>query len=509
MSSHMPDPHIENIRQVLYNRNKYEYQYFPEEYFSGADITIYFGDLWIDEITSLSFVLREPVMPVYGYASYTWDDIARGSRIVEGEFRIAFKEAGYLFVVLDHISMLKEKAKPRLAYLMGGEEVPNWIAGVKENIEDTLMRYHGDPNAKEPDQEVWEDFLDEFEWPDNLKLGDTDATKPNLKGRKRQGKNNSQYLGSISQLQDRLIQLGYHWPEVKFNWQRNKLKVPLSVEAWKAAGSPKEFYLIRRYDNNNHIIAPRGQAAYYDRSNPDEADLQRRLDDYPGLLEGKWMGGKGGRYDGKYGKRVTEGVQLFQQLAGINDGSQGRWVSLKTKTELEKGLKVTGVFDTPTKVAVMLFQRNNGLPMTGIVDPVTRKKLSPMGKRKKIIPGKSLYNPDRLAEPRFAQYEKEVWGRASSPDKAHRRRTFFYYGQYGADYLQKNGFDIYITYGPYPEHVIRHKGQAATQIVGSPVNFNTTVKAIRNVQLISVEQIIDASGNPIEEVYRFIAQDLD
>ena len=78
-----------------------EYQLFPKEYFSGADVRIYFGTELLDEITSLEFQLSEPVLPIYGYASYTVDAYARGSRLVNGSFSINFKESYYLYNILN------------------------------------------------------------------------------------------------------------------------------------------------------------------------------------------------------------------------------------------------------------------------------------------------------------------------------------------------------------------------------------------------------------------------
>jgi len=77
-----------------------EYQIYPEEYFSGSDISIYFGDVWVDEVVAINFSLVEHVQPIYGFNSYTWDAVARGSRIIQGTFRINFKETNYLNKIL-------------------------------------------------------------------------------------------------------------------------------------------------------------------------------------------------------------------------------------------------------------------------------------------------------------------------------------------------------------------------------------------------------------------------
>lgn len=537
--THMKEPSIEKIKQVEYgNVNQLEYQYFPEEYFSGSDITVYFGDIWLDELSALSFTLYEPVKPIHGYASYTWDAVARGARYVEGQFRIPFKEAGYLTVVLEHLAEIGAKARPRLSYLMGDETVPDWVAAVKENIETTLYRFYGNPDAKDDDTYVNETYLDEFEWPTlkhvRLDSNMKDSKQPNKAGRKRQGTINgkhsykaTKYLGSISQLQSRLIELGYGWGEWKWTEGANKGKL-INFPVTKRPGGkfPSDAYslykpkgnwrLCRRYDANNRSLNG------IDYRNLWEAETQKRLASYPGKNSqlATLMGGKNGTIDGRYGGSknnktgMAAGVNAFQDLcfapSGVtNRAPNGNYLTEYVYNELRKGFGVTGEFDTPTRIAVMLFQQDNGLKADGIVDSKTRKALSPTATRKKKIPGESLYKPEKLFENRAAQYEREVWGRAASADVEHQRRTFFYYTMENSEYLREHGFDIYLTYGPYPESVIKSKKQMATELPSSKTNFNTTVKAIRNIQITGVTQILDTSGNPIEEVYTFIAKDLD
>jgi hypothetical protein len=88
----------------LYRRpdSHVEYQVFSEDYFSGADVNLYFGDIWVDEAISIAFSLEEQVLPIYGYASYTFDAVARGRRMVQGSFGINFKSTGYLQQVLEN-----------------------------------------------------------------------------------------------------------------------------------------------------------------------------------------------------------------------------------------------------------------------------------------------------------------------------------------------------------------------------------------------------------------------
>jgi len=75
-------------------------QIYDLEYFSGAQMFLYIGDVWVDEITSLQYQHIQEKTPLYGYASQLADDFAPGHVIVQGAFTINFKEQGYLWAVL-------------------------------------------------------------------------------------------------------------------------------------------------------------------------------------------------------------------------------------------------------------------------------------------------------------------------------------------------------------------------------------------------------------------------
>lgn len=81
-----------------------DYSVFPRDYYSGSNAYIFFNNKMIDQLVALQFGLTENVVPIFGYASYTFDALARGSRIVTGSFRINFVENAYLYTVMDVIS---------------------------------------------------------------------------------------------------------------------------------------------------------------------------------------------------------------------------------------------------------------------------------------------------------------------------------------------------------------------------------------------------------------------
>lgn len=80
-----------------------EFKRFSDEYFTGADVRIYFGDILIDEVIGIQFTLQENVAPIFGYASYTWDKVARGNRHIQGNFTINYKSSYYLHSILERL----------------------------------------------------------------------------------------------------------------------------------------------------------------------------------------------------------------------------------------------------------------------------------------------------------------------------------------------------------------------------------------------------------------------
>lgn len=74
---------------------------YNTEYFSGGQVSLYIGDIWVDEITSLSYAVQQSRRPLYGYADQLFRDVAEGQVLVTGQFSLNFKEAGYLFLVLN------------------------------------------------------------------------------------------------------------------------------------------------------------------------------------------------------------------------------------------------------------------------------------------------------------------------------------------------------------------------------------------------------------------------
>ena len=569
---------------VKFARKQRDYQLFPEEYFTSTDCQIYMNDVYIEDMTGLTFALFEKTEGIFGYASNTWDYFARGQRIVQGQFRIAFREAGYLWTLMDHFGQKGGQTKTHLAWLMndaqrniynGYNGAPERTFGqVLETIEDVFYRNHADQNAKLPDTTGKKKETIYFKWDvkdTHMKLGESDKTARHSNVEERYGTK-----GAVTQLQTWLKRNKYDIKPVTLNWKQrysgdtwykeygndkliwngsasdknaqprfapvidqglfsNKF-IDEAMNAAAAAGikvtrpakTDGDWYVIMRYAPRSAYgvtkhapIIRRSEAhSWYER------ELQEAIDRYPGELDNFWMGspdGKTLRYDGRYGSGPAEAIQILMRIAGYNDGSNGYWVSSTTKKYLEMGLSINGQYDFPTKMAVYLFQANmakkgklKSSQVTGAVDYDTMRLMTEEREVEYTIEGASLYKPEELYESRMAMYEREVWGRAFVEDAEAVRKTesFFYRGRLDeskkdgtlyTDVLHQKGVDIYINYGPLSQYV-----RSKLFEISHDVSFNTTVKALRNVQIYDVQQVLDPnSGQCIEEVYSFYAKDLD
>ncbi len=89
---------------IANDQNNFSYKNeYSLDYFSGAQAHIYIGGILLDEVTSLQWSVQQSKVPVYGYASQFFNEMAKGSIIVQGQLSINFIEPNYLYSVLDAV----------------------------------------------------------------------------------------------------------------------------------------------------------------------------------------------------------------------------------------------------------------------------------------------------------------------------------------------------------------------------------------------------------------------
>jgi len=84
------------IKEAFYK----DFSTYEFDYFSGSQISIYIGDILVDDIAHIQYSVSQGKKPVYSYASQYFATLAPGIILVEGTFVVPFKEADYLLEVL-------------------------------------------------------------------------------------------------------------------------------------------------------------------------------------------------------------------------------------------------------------------------------------------------------------------------------------------------------------------------------------------------------------------------
>lgn len=86
-------------------------------YYSSIDASIFFNGYEVDEIVQIQWTVDQQTLPLFGYNSYVWDDIARGSRLISGAFAINFTIPDYLeYVMNKQIDASAFKKKRNIVY---------------------------------------------------------------------------------------------------------------------------------------------------------------------------------------------------------------------------------------------------------------------------------------------------------------------------------------------------------------------------------------------------------
>ena len=73
---------------------------YLKRYFSMIDAEIFFGNEYVEDLATIDWSVNQNALPIFGYNSYTYDEVARGSRIISGSFTINFTSPNYLFDIL-------------------------------------------------------------------------------------------------------------------------------------------------------------------------------------------------------------------------------------------------------------------------------------------------------------------------------------------------------------------------------------------------------------------------
>jgi hypothetical protein len=106
-------------KNVLGGPNTLGNTIYEYDHFTGSQITIYFGDVLIDDANSITIRCDQTKVPVFGWASQYYSFLADGKILVSGDLTVAFKESGYLLYTIQRYSELAGSSRsPRTGELI-------------------------------------------------------------------------------------------------------------------------------------------------------------------------------------------------------------------------------------------------------------------------------------------------------------------------------------------------------------------------------------------------------
>ena len=145
-------------------------QSFHIPYFSGSQVKLWIGEIYLDEVTDLVWTSQTDKIPVYGYASRFYDTIGQGRTLVQGSFIINFKYNGWLHMILNLIknpdkgSIFRDPEAARDAI---GDWVSRHVAYQDINKGDPAAVNHEANNlirelALSPEPKTYRDFVEKL-----------------------------------------------------------------------------------------------------------------------------------------------------------------------------------------------------------------------------------------------------------------------------------------------------------------------------------------------------------
>lgn len=75
----------------------------PGAYPTPAQVSVFVGDVWIDDAFRLEVRYQNPQIPLYGYSEAEFSEVAQGKRIVQGSLIINYRYPEYLRTAIESI----------------------------------------------------------------------------------------------------------------------------------------------------------------------------------------------------------------------------------------------------------------------------------------------------------------------------------------------------------------------------------------------------------------------
>ena len=162
-----------------YNTQQFNATNSKFDFYSGSQITVWFGNILIDDINSIQWVRTQNKMPLYGYASQLFDGVADGIVMIQGTFTINFRQQGYLSAIMDSIKGLYNTLAPTDALSKTSFDKNSWPV-IKQLIAGHLKNGTFGPKTIQDIQDLGNspDFFDTVKLYEDVIWGDKQDLDP-------------------------------------------------------------------------------------------------------------------------------------------------------------------------------------------------------------------------------------------------------------------------------------------------------------------------------------------
>ena len=104
-----------------------------KRYYSPIDAEVYFGDYYVEDVLDINFSINQQSNPIFGYNSYTADEMVVGSRLISGTFTINFTSPCYLFKLLEKAKGASTLPANTASYVLSSKERNNLVPEGKKH----------------------------------------------------------------------------------------------------------------------------------------------------------------------------------------------------------------------------------------------------------------------------------------------------------------------------------------------------------------------------------------
>lgn len=110
-------------------------------YYSSIDATILLNGKEVTEVVQIQWQEEEQTFPLFGYNSYVFDEMAKGSRVISGQFAINFTVPDYLN------QLIKGTEDKSIDFKNNGTTIATDKHGAKHNNKFTISVNYGSKDA--------------------------------------------------------------------------------------------------------------------------------------------------------------------------------------------------------------------------------------------------------------------------------------------------------------------------------------------------------------------------